>query len=265
MSAIVLQTPEAGSTVEQSTGVPASSEMEKPTTNVVTGFFPVGGCERSHATSWARLDGQQPLEPVVVRRGCRLGAWVWGLVVCGVLALPGSLVTFAYNAEVATRGATTLRWLAVGQAAFAMLSLATTILVSLGKEKDAMTITAVALAFVVVANVLGLPRASFGEAQLLVTAQATTTALALAMAVAVLRVRKVAGAFVPAGTAARVGACVAGAFLLGGALPVLPKLATPLAGAAVGVVYLVALVATRELGREDLGLVLAVVRRRAKR
>lgn len=201
----------------------------------------------------------------LVRRGCRIGAIVCGLLVCVVLALPGSLVKFAYTAEVAARGATTLRWLAVGQAAFAMLSLATTILVSLGKERDAMAITAVALAFVVVANVVGLPRASFGEPQLLVTAQATTTALALAMTVAVIRVRKVAGAFVPAGTAARVGACVAGAFLVGGALPMLPKIVTPLAAAAVAVVYVVGLVATRELGREDLGLILAVVKRRAKR
>lgn len=198
----------------------------------------------------------------LVARGCRIGAIVCGMLVCVVLALPGSLVKFAYTAEIASRAAPSLRWLAVGQAAFAMLSLATTILVSLGKERDAMLITAVALAAVVVANVVGLPRVEFGGAQLVATAQATTVALAVAMVVAVVRVRALTRAFVPARTAARVALCVAAAFLVGGLTPVLPKLVTPAAAAAVVVAYLVSLVATRELGREDLALVTAVVRRR---
>lgn len=201
----------------------------------------------------------------LVRRGCRLGAVLCGLLVCVVLALPGSLVKFTYGADVAMRGAATLRWLAVGQAAFAMLGLATTILVSLGKERQAMAITAVALGCVVTANVIGLPRAQFGEAQLLATAQATTVALGLAMTVAILRVRSVAGAFVPLATALRVGACLLGAFALGGAVPILPKLVTPLAALAIVVAYFVVLVLTREIGREDLSLVLLVVRGRGKK
>jgi stage V sporulation protein B len=216
------------------------------------------------AAAGAQADAETRVAELV-RRGCRIGAIVCGMLVCVVLALPGSLVKFAYTADIAARAAGPLRWLAIGQAAFAMLSLATTILVSLGKERDAMTITAVALACVVTANVLGLPRATFGEAQLVATAQATTFALAAAMAVAVLRVRAVARAFVPLGTALRVGACVAVAFLLGGLVPVLPKLVTPIAASVVVASYLLALVATRELGREDLGFVTSVLKRRAAR
>ncbi len=213
----------------------------------------------------ARADEGEERVAELVRRGCRIGAIVCGLLVCVVLALPGSLVKFAYTADVAMRGAATLRWLAVGQAAFAMMSLATTILVSLGKERDAMAITAVALACVVVANVIGLPRADFGEAQLLTTARATTIALGVAMVVAVLRVRGVARAFVPAATAVRVAACIAAAFAVGGVTPILPKLVTPFAAFAVVVAYVVALVVTRELGAADLAMMTAVVRRRAKR
>ena len=78
----------------------------------------------------------------LVRRGCRIGAIVCGMLVVVVLAMPGSLIKFAYGPEIAIRGIATLRVLALGQAAFAILGLSTTVLVSLGRERAAMAITA---------------------------------------------------------------------------------------------------------------------------
>ncbi|CAN5917669.1 hypothetical protein BH11MYX4_BH11MYX4_13490 [soil metagenome] len=201
----------------------------------------------------------------LVRRGCRIGAIVCGLLVVIVLAMPGSLINFAYGREVAMRGASTLRVLALGQAAFAILGLSTTVLVSLGRERTALTITAVALALLAATCAVIIPMAPFGGPQLMATATATTTALACALVVGVIAVRKAAGAFVPWKTALRVGLCVAGAFALGGVMPILPKLVTIVVAAGVGLAYLVALVVTGELGKEDLALVVSIAaRKRAK-
>ena len=180
--------------------------------------------------------------------------------------MPGSLIKFAYGAEVALRGASTLRVLALGQAAFAILGLATTVLVSLGRERTALTITAVALALLGATCTLIIPAAPFGAPQLIATATATTTALACALVVGVIAVRKVAGSFVPWKTALRVGICVAAAFALGGVMPMFSKLLTPVVAAGVGLLYLVVLVVTGELGKEDLALVVSIAARRgAKR
>ena len=202
----------------------------------------------------------------LVRRGCRIGAIVCGMLVVVVLAMPGSLIKFAYGPEVAMRGIATLRVLALGQAAFAILGLATTVLVSLGRERAAMAITAVALALLAGTCAIVIPLAPFGEKQLLATAGATTTALVCALVVGVVTVRKIAGAFVPLKTALRVGLCVGGAFVLGGVMPMFSKLLTPVVATGVVLAYLVALVVTGEIGKDDLALVVSIAARRgAKR
>lgn len=202
----------------------------------------------------------------LVRRGCRIGAIVCGMLVVVVLAMPGSLIKFAYGPEVALRGIATLRVLALGQAAFAILGLSTTVLVSLGRERAAMAVTAVALALLVGTCSIVIPLAPFGEKQLLATAGATTMALVCALVAGVVTVRKIAGAFVPLKTALRVGLCVGGAFALGGVMPMFSKLLTPVVAAGVVIAYLVALVVTGEIGKDDLALVVSIAARRgAKR
>jgi stage V sporulation protein B len=189
-----------------------------------------------------------------------------GMLVVVVLTMPGSLIKLTYGPEVALRGVSTLRILALGQAAFAMLGLATTVLVSLGRERVAMSITAVALALLAGTCAITIPLAQFGAPQLNATAIATTTALVCALIVAVVAVRKIAGAFMPWKTAVRVGLIVAGAFALGGVMPMFSKLLTPVVAAGVIVAYLVALVVTGELGKEDFALVVSIAARRgAKR
>jgi stage V sporulation protein B len=194
----------------------------------------------------------------LVRRGCRIGAIVCGMLVVVVLAMPGSLIKFAYGPEVALRGIAALRTLALGQAAFAMLGLATTVLVSLGRERHALAITAVALALLAGTCVIVIPLAPFGEAQLVATATATTTALFCALVVGVIAVRKIAGAFVPLKTALRVGLCVAAAFAVGGVMPMFSKVLTPVVATGVVIAYLVALVVTGELGKDDLALIVSI-------
>jgi stage V sporulation protein B len=202
----------------------------------------------------------------LVARGSRIGAVFCGMIVVVVLSMPHSLIAFAYGKDVAAQSGSTLNLLALGQACFAMLGLATTILVSLGRERTAMGLMAAALALLVTSCRVVVPNAAFGAAQLEATALAATCALALALVVAVFVVRGAAGAFVPPLTALRVGLCIAGAFALGMRMPTFGRLLTIVVAAAIGAVYLVVLVVLRELKKEDLALALSIAKRRpAKR
>lgn len=212
----------------------------------------------------ARARAEQNREQVaaLVARGCRIGAIVCGMLVAVVVALPESLVKFAYGPVIAQQAAASLHLLAVGQAAFAMFGLGTTVLVSLGRERAAMGLTALALVLLASTCFIVIPRATFGAAQLDASALATTVALGLSLVIGVLVLRRVAGAFVPLRTAVRVGGAVALAWVLGTRVPVLPKLVTPLAAAMVVLAYLAFLVLTGEIGKADRALVAGMLARK---
>lgn len=201
----------------------------------------------------------------LVRRGSRIGAIVCGMLVTVIVAMPYSLLDFAYGAKVAGEGMDALHVLGIGQGAFAMLGLATTILVSLGRERDAMALTAVGLLLLVGSCVVTIPAAGFGEAKLVATAVAVTGALFLTLAVAAVRVRQLSGAFVPLKTALRVTACIGAAFVAGKFLPHFGKLLTPVVATVLVGGYLVVLVVTGELGKDDLSLALSVANRQRGR
>lgn len=196
----------------------------------------------------------------LVSRGSRIGAIVCGLMVTVIVAMPESLIRLAYDADIARTGAPALRVLVLGQAAFAMLGLTTTILVSLGRERAAMTLTALALGLLLAACMLLVPRAAFGHAQVLAASTAAAAALGVSLVFGVFTARRTAGAFVPVLTAVRVGLCIAGATAVGLYLPRFGKLATLVVAPMIALGYVVALVATGELGKSDVAMVLAIVR-----
>jgi stage V sporulation protein B len=197
-----------------------------------------------------------------VARGARIGAIACGLMVAVIAAMPGSLLGFAFSKLVAERGESSLRVLALGQGAFAMLGLASTVLVSIGREREAAGITLTALVLVGAGCFGFVPGREFGEAQLITTAIATSVALVLGLGVAAVRVTKTAGAFVPLATAARVVGSLAVAVLLGMRLPRVGKLLMPVEAVAIAIVYVVLLVVTREIGATDVKLVTSLVRRK---
>jgi stage V sporulation protein B len=177
-------------------------------------------------------------------------------------AEPGPLLDFAYGPEVAARGADALRVLALGQGAFAMLGIATTVLASLGRERTAAWITGAACIVVALSVYVGMPYDVFGELQILSTAIATTVALGLALAAGAVAVRAVAGAFVPPATVVRVGVAVAVAYFGGAHLPHVGKLGAIGLAAAIGVAYVIFLVASRELTGADAKDLSALVARK---
>jgi stage V sporulation protein B len=210
----------------------------------------------------ARAEGDLAAVRTYVARGARLAAIFGGLLVGVVLALPESMLAFAYGAADAARGADVLRSMALAQAAFAMLGIATTVLTSLGRERSAALVTFGAVAAVGCACALFVPAAPFGQAQLLRSTQAAGGALLATLVVAAALVRARAGAFVPPATAARVSLALAGCFAVGLAAPRFGRLVTPAAAVVVAAAYLAVLAITREIGGADVTMVRGLLLRR---
>jgi stage V sporulation protein B len=200
----------------------------------------------------ARAEGDPARVRLYVERGARLAALASGMMVAVLVGVPGAVLRFAYTAEIAERGAHTLRVLALGQGAFTMLAIATTVLASLGRERRAFLVTLGALGGVLSACALLTPRAAFGEMQLLSTAVATSVGLGLALAVGATEVRREVGGFIPALTAVRALLALSVAGAAGTLFPATGRLVTPLVAVAIAAVYLLVLVVSRELTRDDL-------------
>jgi stage V sporulation protein B len=211
----------------------------------------------------AHAEGDTAAVGAYVARGARIGAIACGLMVAVIAAMPRALLALIFSDAIGERGEATLRVLALGQGAFALLGLAATVLVSLGRELEAAIITLVTL-IVIAGGCFGFaPSRPFGGDQLFATATATSVGLALGLTIAVVRVTQVAGRFIPRATALRVALALGATVLVGTRLPRAGRLVTPLEAIALAAVYLIVMIATREIGREDLQLVTALVKRRA--
>jgi stage V sporulation protein B len=210
----------------------------------------------------AQSTGDEEAVRAFVARGSRLAALFGGLMVGVIVAMPRAMLTFAYGAADAAQGADVLRPMALGQGAFAMLGIATTVLTSVGRERTSAWLTLAAVGAVSVACALLVPGAPFGQAQLVRSAEATAVALLVTLAVAGAIVQRRTGAFVPAGTAARVVGALAACVVVGLAMPRLPRLAAPVVALVAAAGYLAILVVTRELGPADLATLRALGSRR---
>jgi stage V sporulation protein B len=210
----------------------------------------------------AQAAGDKEAVREYVARGARLAAIFCGMLVGVVVALPESMLAFAYGAADAARGADVLRTMALAQGAFAMLGIATTVLTSIGRERMAALVTLGAVLAVGAACVLTVPPATFGHDQLVRSTQAAGAALAVTLVAAGLLVRGRTGSFVPVATGVRVVAALAACLALGLVAPRFGRFVTPLVAAAVAAGYMAILALTREIGRADLAMVRSLGRRR---
>jgi stage V sporulation protein B len=210
----------------------------------------------------ARAEGDTEAVRTYTARGVRLAAIVGGGLVATVAASPAALLRFAYGAEGAERGADTLRVLALGQSAFALMGISSAVLASLGRERRAALVTLVALVASTASCWLVVPGAPFGAPQLQASALAVSGALALGLALAAFEVRRAAGAFLPPLTGLRVAAAVALTTFAGRFVPPVGRLAAPLVAMGAAVVYALLLAASREVKGADLAAFGTLLRRR---
>jgi stage V sporulation protein B len=196
-----------------------------------------------------------------VRMGLRLSLIIAGAMVSVTLGLAPRLLELLFGAEAALLGGRALSLLSLGFGAFAIFGILTTVLNSLGRERESLVVTALA---VVIVGGLCFTRAhgsALSEQLLWLTAQATSTGLFVATLIAAFLVRRAAGALVPPLTLLRTAGALSIAAGLGRVLVPPGKLLTLVAAGAIPCVYLLLLVLLRELGRSDLDILRKVARR----
>lgn len=177
-------------------------------------------------------------------------------------ARPTALLDVPYPTAFADVGGPALAILALGHVAFVVFTIAGTVLNSAGRTRDAIAISSVTLALVSGALWFTIPRFAPGWQMLQACAAATTAAMVLGAILSGLALIRRFGTFLPLATLVRVGLAV-GATIAVGRLSVTRQL-VPTAGLALvcGAVYVVVLVATRELAGADLALVGRVLGRK---
>jgi stage V sporulation protein B len=177
-----------------------------------------------------------------------------------VAAESGPIIDLLYgnDATYASEGWLALSILGLGMVAFSLFSIATNILNSAGHTGDTIAVSGLTLVLLAAGLWVGIPFGAPGREVLAIAASATSAAMALGAAASGVCLWRRFGTFVPALTVIRVAAATAATLLLGRAWPAHGKAMTLVAVAACAAVYLVVMVATRELGRADL----AALRRR---
>jgi len=213
----------------------------------------------------AARDGDRAAVARYVRTGVRLALVLAGAMVSVTAGLSDRLLALVFGAEAAKLGGHSLELLAVGFGGFAIFGVLTTVLNSLKHERESAIVTGVAVILVVALCYLRVRGAPFGEDLLLLTAEATAAGLFVATLSAAFFVYRAAGAVAPPLALARVLIAVAVATVFGRFLPHAGKILTPVYAALVALAYVFILLVTRELGRDDLDTVRAVVSKRRSR
>jgi stage V sporulation protein B len=173
------------------------------------------------------------------------------------LAILGILYKPAY-----AEGASALPVLAAAVCGLALLSVSGSIINASGRPAVAAGLVAATVAAGGVAAWVLVPRAAPGPEMLLASALANGTGVALGLALALIYLRRRFGAGPPLLTVLRVALAAAAAVGVGRLIPGTGKLAGLVALAAVGVVFLAALLVLRELGPADTAKLRKILRRR---
>jgi stage V sporulation protein B len=182
----------------------------------------------------------------------------------GVLSSnPAAILDVPFQADFAHAGGTALAFLALGNVAFAVFTIAGTILNGAGRTFEAILVAAVTLLALVAGLWIGIPRAEPGHELLAVCGATTSGAMLLgAILSGVLLVRRFGG-FLPPLTAARVALAIAAAHGVGRLVGERGPIVTLAGLIAAALAFLTVLLVTRELGRADLDIVKRVLRRKS--
>jgi stage V sporulation protein B len=208
----------------------------------------------------ARAHAQKDEEAVreYVRTGLRLALVLAGLMVSCTSGLAPELLRFAYPKEAADSAGSALRVLSLGQGAFAIFGIETTVLVSLSRERSSATLTGIAALLVACFCWAFVPSAPFDPTLLVRTAMSTSLALLLAAGTGAVLVFRAAGSFAPGKTLVRTSLAVAAATGLGTFLPWKGRAFLIVEVLLVVGTYLAVTLLTGELTKTDLAMVRSI-------
>jgi stage V sporulation protein B len=190
-----------------------------------------------------------------VRMGFRLALVLAGLMVSCTSGLAPLLLRLAFTEQAARDGGDGLRLLALGQGAFAIFGIETTVLVSLSRERASAILTGIASLLVGCLCWLLVPSAPFDGSLLSRTALATSLALAIASVAGAVLVRRASGSFASAKTLARTALATGAAIAVGTFLPWWGRALVPIQVVIVLAVYLAVAVGLGELSKADIVMV----------
>lgn len=189
---------------------------------------------------------------------------VFAMAISVVLAAnPVDMLGLIYAPDYAVLGGPALRWLAIGNVAFSMFAINGTILNGAGRTRDAIICAAITLAVSAVANYIAIPIAAESGNTLEVAAAVTSGAMVLGAVISGYALYRRLGAFIPVASLVRIALATGAALVVGHFLPLHGKLMTLVEAGVVGLVFLVVLIGTRELGARDLAAIKAVRKKRA--
>ena len=175
-------------------------------------------------------------------------------------ARPGALLGILYKPEYGM-GAAALPILVAGECCLALLGVACAILNAAGRTTATLSFMGVTVGVGAAAAAVLVPRATPGAPMLVAAASATSLGMAAGFVASLLYLRASLGGGLPLATVARVGAALAAATLVGRFLPAHGKILGLACIAAVGIVYIVALVALGEFGPDDKAKLRRILRR----
>lgn len=221
----------------------------------------------------AKAENDREAVALYVRTGNRLAFVFACVMVATVSALGPQLLRLAFTPDIAARGADAVRILALGQGAFSIFYIQTTVLTSLGRERRSALLTAISAGLIFVLSWLAGLAATAPDDLPKLTAIATSVALVLSAVIGALAVRNVAGAFLSVLTGIRVMLALGVVSALGLAVPmveraigigdkgIVAKLMAVPEAAVFASITIALLVITGELGKADVAVVTRVLRR----
>ncbi|MBK8259045.1 MAG: oligosaccharide flippase family protein [Polyangiaceae bacterium] len=214
--------------------------------------------------SKAQAEGDKEFVKGFTRANVRLSFVFTGLI-CGTIAsISTHVLRLASPEAIWKNGGEPLRILAIGMGTLSVLGISSAVLTSLKKEVAAAGVTIAAVAAVAAGCTVALVSAPLGEGMLTRTALAASAGLFAAMILSAVLVRKAAGGFVPVLTAVRVPAALAITVAVGSRMPWLGKALVIPQAAGMALVYILVLVVLREVGKDDVGMLLRVAGRKKR-
>jgi stage V sporulation protein B len=212
--------------------------------------------------SRSTFEGDRATTRAYVHVTMRYSLMFAGAIAVVMAANPLPLLDVVYELDYATLGAPALAALALGNVAFSLFAIAGTILNGAGFSRDAIISAAVTLAIAVVGNLVVIPQCEPGQQVLLGAATVTGGAMLIGAALSGYLLHRRLGAFLPLLSVVRVGLATAVAIAVGYVLPMRSPMLALAEAVIVGLVFLVVLVGTRELGKRDLAAIVAVRKKR---
>lgn len=214
--------------------------------------------------SRATLEGDRETTRRFVQGALRFSTLALGAMLAVLAGLPAGVLRLAYRPEIAA-GAGALRTLSLGQGAFALAVIATTIALAAGRTLAATLLMTGMLAAVFAGDYAGITLARSDLGALDGAAAGTAAGCTLGLLAIAAYTRRMFGAFVPARTLLRAGLATAVAAAAVALVSLQGKIATLFLSALAVAVYVGALLATGELGPEERAALARVVARRRGR